>query len=261
MKTLHVRKIAFALLVLAFALVGVVFWTLPADVGYRHARQYLGPLTLTGIGGTLWDGHADGASVFGYDLGEMDWHASRAALLLHGEFAADIRVKGANIDIAGGIVRGSDRIAARELRFSVPAELLEPILDLGDAKLYGTINGVIARATVSDGALSDVAGNAQWSSDKNADKKNNGPVEIPNLLADFASLPDGSVAGTLRDDAQGDLAVDGTFTLRLESINGQIRFSARNDNTAAAEALRYLGKPQPDGAVMLNVHERTLEIF
>jgi hypothetical protein len=199
--------------------------------------------------------------VFGYDLGEMDWHASRAALLLHGEFAADIRVKGANIDIAGGIVRGSGRIAARELRFSVPAELLEPILDLGDAKLYGMINGVIARATVSDGALSDVAGNARWSGEKSGDEKRGNPVEIPNLLADFASQPDGSVAGTLRDDAQGDLAVDGTFTLRPGSIEAQLRFSARNGDAAAAEALRYLGKPQPDGAVLLNVHERTLEIF
>ncbi|MDR2013776.1 MAG: type II secretion system protein N [Rhodanobacter sp.] len=248
------------LVLLALVLAGVLFWTLPADVGYRHARQYLGPLTLTGIHGTVWDGHADGVSVFDYDLGEMDWHASKTSLL-HGEFAADIRVKGANIDIAGGLVRGPGRVTARDLRFSVPAELLEPILEVGHANLYGTINGTLAHATLSEGTLSNVAGDARWSGEKNTGEKNSGRVEIPNLVANFSSQPDGSVAGTLRDETQGDLAADGTFTLRLESISGQIRFSARNDNAAAAETLRHLGKLQPDGSAVLNVHERTWETF
>ncbi|HEY6986213.1 MAG TPA: type II secretion system protein N, partial [Rhodanobacteraceae bacterium] len=74
-------KYVLVLLVLLLLIGGVLLWMLPADVAYRQTARYLGPVVLSGVRGTLWNGHADGISVFGRDLGEIDWRIAKTALL------------------------------------------------------------------------------------------------------------------------------------------------------------------------------------
>jgi general secretion pathway protein N len=255
---MRILKILVGLLVLALVVAGVFAWTLPADVGYRYGAKYIAPLILTGIRGTVWDGHADGVSAFGRDLGELDWRAQKSPLLF-GRVVADVRIQGAGVDAAGVLARGSDgSLSAHDLRFSFPAALLEPALDMGQLKLLGGISGLINHATLANATLGDASGSARWS-----DAGVSGQVEarFSDLLAQFASQPDGSIVGTAHDDGRGDLAVNGTFNVRLGAFDVEATLAARNNDPQVADMLRYVGQMQPDGSSKLVVHGQMLKVF
>lgn len=253
---MRLLKILFALVVLAALVALACFWRMPADLGYRYGAKYFGPLVLSGIRGTIWDGHADGVSLFGNDLGELDWTA-RKQPLLHGEIVTDIRIKGGDIDIGGQLTRRSDgAVSAEGLRFSVPASRLEPLFD-GKLRLLGTITGVLDGATLWNASLSNVSGTAHWS-----DVGAVGDVEarFTDLLAEFASQPDGSVSGKVHDDGRGNVAIDGRFVLHAPTIDGEAILRARNGDAQVLETLRHIGEPQADGSSRLVVHGGMLKL-
>lgn len=254
-RTMRPVKILLLLVVLALVAAGVSFWLMPASVAVRYGEKYLGPVTLSGVSGTLWDGHADGVSVLGRDLGELDWHAQKGALL-EGRFAADVRIKGADIDAAGAMTRNRDgSLQVHDMRFSVPAELLASSLEAGDTRLLGTISGVVTQAKFATSALSDAHGNARWSG---AGVTGASEARFTDMLAEFASQPDGSIGGTVRDDGNGSLAVDGTFKVGFAAFDAQAVLSARDGDAQVAEMLRRIGEPQPDGSSRIAVHGQTI---
>lgn len=251
-------KILVLLSIVVAVVAGIFAWTLPADVGYRYGARYLGPVVLTGLRGTVWDGHADGVSVLGRDLGELDWRAQKAPLL-RGQFIADLRIKGADVDAAGVITRETDgSIVAHDLRFRVPAELLAPALDLKNLKLLGTVSGVVTQATFATTPLSDASGTARWT---DAGVSGDAEARFSDMLAEFASQPDGGIGGSVRDDGGGNLAVDGTFSVRFNAFDAQATLRARNGDPQVAETLRHIGEPQADGSSRLVVHGQMLSVF
>ena len=246
-------KYLFALVAVAAIVAAVCVWRMPADVGYRYGARLLGPLALSGVSGTIWDGHADGVNLFGQDLGELDWHARKQPLLAR-EFVADVRMKGTEIDLAGELTRHADGTAsAQNLRFSIPAARLETLLDRADLHLLGTVSGVLEDATLMTASISNAKGSARWSG-----VGTSGDVEsrFTDLLFDFASQPDGSVAGSVRDDGNGNIAVDGRFSLRVPTISGEATLRARDGDPAAIELLRRVGELQADGSVRVVVQGR-----
>ncbi|MEO7431986.1 MAG: type II secretion system protein N [Dokdonella sp.] len=246
------------LVVLALIVGGIVLWTLPADVAYRYGTSYLGPVVLTGVRGTVWDGHADGVSVLGRDLGELDWHAQKAALLT-GTFVTDLRVKGADIDAAGVATRTPrGTYSVRDLRFRVPAEILAPALDLGNLRLLGVISGTVTEATLSGAVLSSATGNARWTE---AGVSGDAEARFSDILADFAAQPDGGIGGAVHDDGTGELAVDGTFRANVGTFDAQATLSARNGDPQVAETLRHIGELQTDGSTRLIVHGQMLKVL
>jgi len=249
-------KILLVLVILAAIVAGVFAWRLPADVGYRYGARLLGPFALTGVSGTVWDGHADGVSLFGNDLGELDWHA-RKRPLLGGDLVADVRIKGGEIDVAGLLTRHDDgSVTAQNLRFSVPASMFEPMLEGADVRLLGTVSGVLENATMWTASLSNATGNARWSG---AGVTGAVDARFTDLLTEFASQPDGSLAGTVRDDGAGNLAIDGQYALRVPTISGEATLAARNGDPQVLETLRHIGTPQPDGSSKVVVQGRMLK--
>lgn len=251
-RTMRLTKILLLLVVVGLVAAGLFFWKLPASFAIRYGTKYLGPVVLTGVRGTVWDGHADGISVLGRDLGELDWRAQKAPLL-EGRFVADVRIKGADVDAAGAMTRNGDgSMQVHDMRFSVPAELLASSLDLGEAKLLGTISGVVTQAKFATTALSDASGDARWSGAGVTTPQ--GDTRLPDMLAEFSSRPDGSIGGVVRDDGGSNLAVDGTFKVGFNVLDAQATLSARNDDAQLAEMLRRIGEPQPDGSTRFVVH-------
>ena len=55
----------FLLLLVLVLIGGVVAWTLPADLALRWLKPNLGPLQLSGVSGTVWQGRASTAVAFG----------------------------------------------------------------------------------------------------------------------------------------------------------------------------------------------------
>ena len=254
---MRILKIFLNLCVVVLIVASVFAWTLPADVAYRSGAKYIAPFALTGIRGTVWDGHADGVSAFGRDLGELNWHAQKTPLL-RGEVVADVRIQGADVDAAGTLIRRSGSVSAYNLRFGFPAATLEPALDLGPLKLLGGVNGVIDSATLTGATLGNVSGSARWS---DAGVSGQAEARFSDLLVKFASRPDGSIAGTVSDDGKGNLAVNGTFEVHLGTYDVQATLAARNNDPQVAESLRYVGQMQADGTSRLIVHGQMLKVF
>ncbi len=251
-------KWLFALLVLALVVAVVVAWTMPADVAWRYIAPKASPTSLVSVRGTVWDGHADGISVFGRDLGELDWRIDKAPLLSR-RVVADLRIKGADIDGSGVLERtGSGRIEARDVRFRVPAALFAPALDIPSLSLLGAVTGTFSKATFADGRVSDAAGTARWTE---AGVSGSAEARFSDILADFASRPDGSIAGTLADDGRGDLAVEGRFSVSPAGFDAEAFLSARNDDVRVSEALRYIGQPQADGSSHLVIRGELFKLF
>lgn len=255
---MKIVKWLFALLALLVVIIGVVAWTMPADVAYRYLAPKLGPVSLVGIRGTVWDGHADGVSVFGRDLGELDWRIDKAPLLTR-SVHADLRIRGADIDTSGLVERDSDgRLTARDVRFRVPASLFSPALDLPSLKLLGTVTGTFAEATLSNGMLTDARGDARWT---DAGVTGTAEARFSDIIAEFASRPDGSIGGTVADDGKGNLEVNGSFGISATGFQAEAFLSARNDDPRVQEALRYIGELQADGSSHLLISGQLFKLF
>jgi hypothetical protein len=251
-------KYLFVLVVLLLIVGGVLLWTLPADVAYRQGAKYLGPVVLTGVRGTLWDGHADGISVFGRDLGDIDWHMAKNAML-HGRMAADVRIQGGDVDAAGIVERESaGALTVRDVRFRFPAQLFAPMLDIPDLNLLGTVSGVVSEATLRDGFLQSATGNMHWSE---AGVTGQAQARFADILGDFAAQPNGGIAGSAHDDGTGNLAVNATFHTTLNGFEAQAVLSARNDDPQVQESLRHIGEPQPDGSSRLVIRGRMFKLY
>ncbi|HKE49290.1 MAG TPA: type II secretion system protein N [Rhodanobacteraceae bacterium] len=255
---MRVLKILLVLVILLLIVGGIVLWTLPADVAYRHGAKYLGPVVLSGVRGTLWDGHADGISVFGRDLGEIDWRMAKSGLL-RARMAADVRIQGTDVDAAGVVERAdAGAFTVRDVRFRFPAEMLAPVVGIPDLSLLGAVSGVISEATLRDGFLQSATGNARWSE---AGVTGQAEARFADILGEFAAQPDGGIAGTAHDDGTGTLVVNGTFHATVAGFNAEALLRARNDDPRVLETLQHVGEPQPDGSSKLVIHGQMIKLY
>ena len=248
-------KIAVSLIVLAVLVLGVFAWTLPADVAYRYGATRLGPVQLSGLRGTFWNGHADGVSAFGRDIGELDWQVRRLPMLT-GRMVADIRIKGADVDVAGLMTRDGGSVSVRDMRFSLPASLLAPVLGVDGLELLGRVDGVVVTASLHGMQLRDARGDARW---REAGVSGVADARFPDILAEYASQPDGSLAGSVRDDGSGNLQLEGRFNVRIGSTDIDATLRARDGDAGLTEALRHIGELQPDGSYRLLIHSQMLQ--
>ena len=255
---MRLLKILLVLVILLLIAGGIVLWTLPADVAYRHGSKYLGPVVLSGVRGTLWDGHADGISVFGRDLGEIDWRMAKSGIL-RGRMAADVRIQGTDVDAAGVVERAdAGAFTVRDVRFRFPAEMLAPVVGIPDLALLGAVSGVVSEATLRDGLLQSATGNARWSE---AGVTGQAEARFADILGEFAAQPDGSIAGTAHDDGTGNLVVNGTFHANVAGFNAEALLRARNDDPQVQETLQHVGEPQPDGSSRLVIHGQMIKLY
>jgi general secretion pathway protein N len=255
---MRVLKILLAILILLLVIGGVLLWTLPADVAYRQGARLLGPVVLSGVRGTLWDGHADGVSVLGRDLGEIDWRMSKGGLL-RARMAADVRIQGTDVDAAGVVERESaGALTVRDVRFRFPAEMLTPVLGIPDLTLLGAVSGVVAEATLRDGFVQSATGDARWSE---AGVTGQAEARFADIIGDFAAQPDGGIAGTAHDDGTGNLVVNGTFHAGVTGFQAEALLRARNGDPQVAETLSHVGEPQPDGSTRLVIHGQMMRLY
>jgi general secretion pathway protein N len=255
---MRILKILLALVVLLLVIGGVLLWTVPADFAYRQGARFLGPVVLSGVRGTLWDGHADGVSVLGRDLGEVDWRMSKGGLL-RGSLVADVRIQGTDVDAAGLVERERDGgLVLRDVHFRFPAEVLAPMLDVKDLSLLGAVSGVVATATLRNGLVESATGTARWSE---AGVSGAADARFADIVGEFAAQPNGGIAGTAHDDGTGNLAVNATFQAALDGFAANAVLRARNNDSAVQETLRHVGEPQPDGSSKLAIRGRMFKLY
>lgn len=245
-------------LIVVVIIAGVVAWTLPADVALRWLQPNLGPLQISGISGTVWQGRASSVSAFGKPLGTIDWNVEKAPVLTR-RVVAKFALGGGPITAAGDATRDADgSVLVQNVKFSFPAELSAPALDIPALKLLGTIDGQFAEGRIVGGWINGARGSARW---REAGVVGEAEARFGDVLAEFASVADGSIAGTVKDDGTSSLVVDGQFVVRTGEFDATVRLGARAEDVQLREALRYIGEPQADGTSLLKIHGQLLKLF
>lgn len=248
----------FLLLLVLIVIGAVVAWTLPADLALRWLKPNFGPMQLSGVSGTVWQGQASSVSAFGTPLGAMRWSVEKSPLLLR-RVVARVGLSGGAIVVDGDVTRDADgSVLVQNSTFKLPAEVAAPALDIPALKLHGTIEGRLDEARLANGWVSGARGTARW---REAAVSGEAEARLGELIAEFASQPDGTIAGTVKDDGSSNLEVAGQFVVSSGQFDATARLVARNGDLQVTEALRYIGEPQPDGSSLLKIHGQLFKLF
>jgi general secretion pathway protein N len=252
----YLRRLFFVLVVLLVIAI-VVAVTCPADFAYRFVGDRLGAVKLSGISGSIWDGHASSVQVFGTPLGALDWQL-QAAPLLHGIAAAHLTLSGGEITGAADAASSpGDAIDISNATVHAPAQVAAPALDIPALQLLGDLDIDIAHAHLRSAWPESANGTAHW---RNAAVSGAAQAQLGDLEATFASAADGAIKGTVHD-LGGPLQLDGTFRVNAGSYDADATLRARDGNAQVSEALRYIGEPQADGSSHLVIHGELFKIF
>jgi len=250
-------SLVFAALVALLVLAAVAAWTLPADVAYAWFGKRLLPATLADLSGDVWNGHAGSLRVLGYEIGRLDWHLAKLPLF-RGDLVAEADVKGAGGTAHGRLRQNPDQtLDVSDATISLPAATLEPALGVPALRLRGDVDIALAHARLRGAWLELVEGSAIW---RGAAVAGAAQARLSDLRVDFSTLPDGRIVCTVRD-LGGPLAADGHCEFRAGAYAAQVKLAARDGDARVLDALQYVGQPQADGSVLLEIKGHLLQLF
>jgi general secretion pathway protein N len=242
-------KALLLVLLLLFALAAVAIALFPASTAISWMGGRLGPLQLTEVGGTVWDGHAGQATAFGEPLGRLRWTASpisvlRAAPRVQMALEGD-RYNGS----AQAVLRGALSADLADAKFSFPAEKLRPALDVPGLVPTGTVEVDLPNAKIDGGYPRQLQGVAVW---RNAAVAGEAAAALGDIKAEFSTTVDGAITGVI-SDLGGPLKVEGSFRLALTGYEAEALLTPKGSNPALDKALNHIGERQPDGSAYLKI--------
>jgi general secretion pathway protein N len=251
------RALRWLLLLLLVLLVGVVLLLalFPARLAVDWLGPRLAPLELQGVGGSLWTGQARELRMHGQPLGAVTWRVAPQSLLSR---RVDV-----DLTLDGEQYRGSGFVSARReltvisnARISMPAQQMQPALDIPALNLRGTVDIELDRAELVNNFPRLLEGRAFW---RNAAVDGAAAAELGELVAEFRTADDGALVGSVTDTG-GPLAADGQFRLAFTGFEADAVLMARDGNPQVMEALRYVGEVQPDGSSILQIRGSLLPL-
>lgn len=243
--------------VLLLILAALVLAFLPARIALDFVGGRLGPVQLGEVSGSLWKGEANPASVNGEPIGALGWTLHPLSLL-GARVDADLTLRGDTWNGQGAVSVNRDRsVRVRDLDLRFPARKLEPAIDIPALVFRGEVQVALAEAELKGGFPTAVRGSATW---KDAAVAGSAEARFGDLTTDFASDGSGGIAGTLRDGG-GPLQLEGSYSASLLGYRADAILRARDANPQVTEALQFIGQPQPDGSVKLEVRGKLLGAF
>lgn len=249
------KLLVLAVVLLLVAAAALAF--LPARIATDYFGGRIGPVQLGQVEGTLWHGRATPVSINDQPIGSMSWTVSPLSLL-GARIDANVALRGDTYNGDSAISVHRDRsVRLRDLRLTLPAQRLQPALDIPALVLRGEVEVAIAQAELRGGFPREVQGRATW---KNAAVAGSAEARFGELITEFASTPDGGIAGTVKDGG-GPLQAEGSYRANLLGYSADVSLRARDGNPQVVEALQYIGQPQPDGSARLEIRGKLLGGF
>jgi general secretion pathway protein N len=239
------------LVVLAVALLALF----PARVAVDWAGDRLGALQLEGVGGTVWRGHAQQARLYGQPLGTLGWNVDPRGLLGR-RLDLDLRLDGSEFQGASAVSHHGNVTTLREARLVMPAERLQPALDVPALNTRGRVEIDLAHAELVGGFPRRLEGRALW---RDAAVDGAAAAQLGDLLAEFTTDAGGALIGTVSDQG-GPLMLDGQFRLAFTGYEADAVLAARYGNPQVLEALQYVGEQQADGSSILQIRGKLLPV-
>lgn len=251
-----IRNLLILVIVLILIAVGVLAF-LPARIATDFVGGRIGPVQLGQVEGSLWRGQANPVSINDQPIGAMSWTLSPLSLL-GARIDADVSLRGDTYNGDSAIsVRRDRSVRIRDLKLTLPAQRLQPALDIPALVLRGEVEVAVTQAELRGGFPTQVQGRATW---KNAAVAGSAEAQFGDLVTDFASSPDGGIAGTVKDGG-GPLQAEGSYSANLLGYRADVLLRARDGNPQVTEALQYIGQPQPDGSAKLEINGKLLGGF
>lgn len=243
------RRWPWFVLVVLLALVALAWW-FPARWAWRLVHDRYPTVHVQSVGGSVWDGRAQGLVVNGQRLGRLHWTLSRMAVFgrLHGQ----VDLGGAGVMVDGHVARAGDgAIVASDLHFSVPMARLKVLWPTG-TQLDGTLEGQVDKLRLVDGWPVQLQAHATWQAAQVIDQGRS--VMLGDLESNW-STPGGSVIrADLGDAGKGPLDLDGRFVATTLGWRLQATLHPRGDDPGLRRFLDRFGQRQSDGSVRIERH-------
>jgi general secretion pathway protein N len=247
----------FLIVLVVLLLAAIALALLPARYALDFVGGRLGPVELGEVSGTVWRGQASPSRMAGEEIGTLSWSLSPWALFA-ARVDADLRLEGDVWRGDGAVsVRRDRSIRVRDLHLNFPAQRLQPALDIPALVLRGEVQVLIAEGELQGGFPTALKGSATW---KDAAVAGSAEANFGELVTEFASDGAGGLQGTVRDQG-GPLQAEGRYQISLAGYSADIALRARDGNPQVTEALQFIGQPQPDGSVRLEVRGQLLGAF
>ncbi|MCX7556558.1 type II secretion system protein N [Xanthomonadaceae bacterium JHOS43] len=213
-------------------------WFLPRDAAVH----------LEDVSGTLWKGQAGRVLHDGIDQGRLDWRLGFWSLLI-GRIDTSLTLAGPDVSAAARVVRQGDSVRITGAHATLPANRLDPVLDIPALHLVGNVRINLDALEIRGHVPVLLHGSAEW---RDAGVTGQDNASFGTLTARFGPMPGGGFGGTVADDG-GPLAVEGEFKTTLLGYEARATLRPREDNPQVTRALRHIGQIQADGSVLFHV--------
>lgn len=243
------RRLLLLFLVLLVA-VGLALWYLPAGFAWRHFGDRFGHVVgLQDVGGTVRSGHAGQLLVNGFPLGRLEWTLDWRSLLAR-QPAGQWRLASEAWQAQAAQTRWVDgAVEITDLRATLPALLLQPVLDIPALNFLGSVDLEIAQLRQRDGLIESASGSARW---REAGVTGQAQARFGPIRATFATQAPGHIVGEVAQE-DGPLIVDGQFELIGSRYRAEAIVRARDPADPSAQVLHFVGQALPDGSSLLVV--------
>jgi general secretion pathway protein N len=204
-------------------------------------------VTLSGISGTIWDGHAQRAQAKGFPISDVNWSLSFFPLVMGG-ISVDIKAGNirdvSQISVNGYVSFKGQHLKVENLLAYVPAQLAINLLPLpipieADGRFKIDLNEVDY-----ENGCQTFTGKGQW---LNANFTGlNGVIELGNFDADL-SCQDGNVVLNVKQPNSFGLTAKATFPVNMKfKIEGRFKPQASLPREVH-QAAQLFGKADADG--------------
>ncbi len=227
-------------LLLVFSVVVITLWTLPATLVYSLIASQLKEVQAGGISGSLWNGQASSLLLRGKDWGQLNWQL-RPLPLLSGRAEADLQLDGPGVQLSGNVIRAANRaLDLGQTEGKIDAAWLGPALGLPLLVPTGLVQLDLQRLSVdSEGRPTAVQGKARW--------ENAGLTGIVRARAGTVLIEavgsDSRIDGSLRNEGDGNLSIDGAFSMRGTGYTAQVILRPDPADAELVQALQWVGQP------------------
>ncbi|HEX7815892.1 type II secretion system protein N [Dyella sp.] len=235
------------LVVLLLVLAGVIAF-LPARWAQSAIETRLHGLRLAGVGGSVWNGHADSViDSQGVALGRVDWQLSRRLLLGHLE--ATIDFDGPKIGFKGHMERISDT-AQHWSDVHVRFDLSQASADAATGmRPSGVLEADIGNALLQGQWPTQLNGTGRWREAAMITRQ--GSVALGTLRWE-AQAQNGLIQGTVNDlGDQGPLKLSGVFAASALGWRYSLDATPRGSQPALRRWLASLGPVDAEGSLHL----------
>jgi general secretion pathway protein N len=246
-------KFLFRLLLLVIVLLLVLVLVaafLPASAALSLFEGRTGSAKLEDVSGSVWNGRAGRVRIGERELGALSWQLSPWGLFAR-RADLDIQLDGRELKADGFVsLSGPGSFTARDLTLQMDAQRLQSALDVPALTFKGDVEFNLREVEVRSYFPARVDGTAVW---RQARVGGSADAVFGDISAEFASRPDGGIAGVVHDSG-GPLAIEGgQFAAGLEGFKAEATLRARDGDAAVQRALQYIGQPQADGSSRLEI--------